>query len=270
MSNMSKMLTKTFKAEASDTGEIESLIATFGVEDSDGDVTLRGFFGEQHVAIVESHDWGQVQIGKGVVTETDKGAVFAGKLNLEDPDGLKTHRKLKFDTENPPPLIEWSYGYMIHDGGSKRGEHEGRDVRFLQPLADGTAGGDVAEVSPVLRGAGVGTGTTSVKSEKRDPDLVTTMLTGMKFTDHVIQVRHEIAEAISRVRAVHLGRTEKAKSDFGDGQRLQLEAFAADLEEAAAEVKSLLHPSMPETVDFTDLEYEALVTSNLNRLRGAT
>lgn len=267
---MRTMLIKTFKATANETGEVESKIATFGVEDSDGDVTLRGFFGEQHVAIVESHDWGQVQIGKGIVTETDEGATFKGKLNLDDPDGLRTYRKLKFDAENPPALIEWSYGYLVHDGGSKRGEHEGRDVRFLQPLPDGGPGGDVAEVSPVLRGAGIGTGTTSVKSEKRDPDLVTTMLTGMKFTDHVIQIRHEIAEAISRVRSVHNGRAEKGDGDFGEGQRLQLEAFAADLDEAAAEIKSLLHPTMPETVDFTDLEYEALLTSNLNRLRGAT
>jgi len=267
---MRDMLTKTFKATATETGEIEALFATFGVKDSDGDVTLPGFFGEQHVAIVESHDWGQVQIGKGLISETEDGATFKGRLNLDDPDGEKMFRKLKFDVENPPALIEWSYGYMVNEGGSKAGDHDGDAVRFLQPLTDGTPGADVAEVSPVLRGAGVGTGTSSVKGEKRDSDLVETMLTGMKFTDHVIQVRHEIAEAITRVRAVKHGRDEKADGDFGDGQRRELEAFLADLDEAASEIKSILHPTMPETVDFTDLEYEALVVSNLNRLRGAT
>ncbi len=155
-------------------GELEAVVATLGVVDKDRDVTEKGFFGTQDTKIVSGHDWNQILLGKGVVTDEDgKEARFTGRLNLEDSDAAQLHAKLRFDLEVPPPLIEWSYGFSILDGGSRSGKFSGEDVRFLQPREDGTPGSKIYEVSPVLVGAGEGTRTVGVKSAT---ELVTALL----------------------------------------------------------------------------------------------
>jgi hypothetical protein len=58
-------------------------------------------------------------------------------------------------------LQEWSYGYNVLDGGP--GIFDGKRVRELRKL-------DVFEVSPVLKGAGVGTGTLAIKSGRPEAD----------------------------------------------------------------------------------------------------
>jgi hypothetical protein len=58
-------------------------------------------------------------------------------------------------------LQEWSYGYQVLEGGP--GAFDGKAVRELRKL-------DVFEVSPVLKGAGVGTGTLAIKSGRPEPD----------------------------------------------------------------------------------------------------
>lgn len=168
------MLKRLKLNDVTKTGEVSAEVATLDVIDKDGDVTRKGFFGKQDTKIVSGHDWSQIMLGKGVVSDEDgKKAVFAGVLNLDDPNGEQLHAKLRFDLEVPPPLIEWSYGFQVLDGGAKAGQFDGRDVQFLQPLPDGSPGAKVYEVSPVLVGAGEGTGTTSVKTSK---DFVTDLL----------------------------------------------------------------------------------------------
>ncbi len=150
------------------TGEVSAEIATLNVKDKDGDVTLPGYFGEQDIKIVTAHQWGQVMLGKGKLTEQGNKAVIDGKLNLDEADAeaRAIHSRLKFDLDNPPPLIEWSYGFETLDGGSKAfvDHDEFGNGQFLQPLEDGSPGSQVFEASPVLIGAGEGTRTTSVKS----------------------------------------------------------------------------------------------------------
>ena len=53
------------------------------------------------------------------------------------------------------PVQEWSYGYDVLDADQQ--QREGRPVQVLKKLK-------VDEISPVVRGAGVGTGTISIKS----------------------------------------------------------------------------------------------------------
>lgn len=152
-------------------GEVTAEVATLNVKDKDEDVTRPGFFGTQDVKMVLSHDWGTVMLGKGQVSDSDgKVARFEGKMNLDEADveARAVFSRLKFDLDNPPPLIEWSYGFRLHKGGRvpfKNDEQFG-DGYFLQPLGDGSPGAKVDEVSPVLVGAGEGTGTTSVKTMK--------------------------------------------------------------------------------------------------------
>lgn len=149
------------------TGEVSAEIATLNVKDKDDDVTLPGFFGEQDVKIVLSHQWSSVMLGKGKISEQGDKAVLDGKMNMADADAeaRAVHSRLKFDLDNPPPLIEWSYAFDLKKGGREEfTDHEkfGNGF-FLQPV-DGKPGATVVEASPVLVGAGEGTGTTAVKS----------------------------------------------------------------------------------------------------------
>jgi hypothetical protein len=93
--------------------------------------------------------------------------VFRGKFNLDDPDAKSLHTKLLFDLENPPAKIEWSYNLRIKMGGRIpfTDHEEFGDGQWLGPV-DGGPGVKVDEVSPVMVGAGEGTGTLGVKAQK--------------------------------------------------------------------------------------------------------
>ena len=159
--------TKRFQLkEISPKGEVAAEIATLGVKDKDGDVTLPGFFGSQDTKMVLSHDWGPVMLGKGKISEQGEKAVFDGKMNLDEADAeaRAVFSRLKFDMENPPALIEWSYGFELKEGAREpfKNHAEFGDGFWLKPVDD-SPGAKVHEVSPVLVGAGEGTGTVSVK-----------------------------------------------------------------------------------------------------------
>lgn len=158
-------MTKEFKnitgevKELNEKGEGLIVFATLNVIDSDEDVTLPGAFGEQVVPIVPAHDWSQVPIGKAKIREDGDSALAEIKLNLKTDQGRNWYESLKFDMDNLPPSIqEYSYGYHVVE--ESKGEHEGREVRFLKKLK-------VHEISPVILGAGVGTGTLGLKDQKQ-------------------------------------------------------------------------------------------------------
>lgn len=151
-----------------DEGTATIAIATLNVVDKDGDVTLPGFFGEQWAQLVPTHDWDHVWMGKGRVYEKGDQALVDVKFNLKIPAAKDWYEAIKFDYENPPALGEYSYGYHVLDGGSRKGTFKGQAVRYLTPRPDGTAGSKVFEFSPVLLGAGEGTGTVDVKSLARE------------------------------------------------------------------------------------------------------
>lgn len=195
-------------------GEVMAEVATLEVIDKDRDVTLPGFFGKQNTRIVSAHDWSQIMLGKGVVEEQGTKAVFAGRLNLDDPTAEQLHSKLRFDMEHPPPMIEWSYGFSIKQGGARVGEWKGEQVRFLQPLAGGEPGADVHEVSPVLIGAGEGTGTLAVKDAR------------LRFADELRWVMAQAEAALARAEAIKALRTDEGK-ELG-GQSLELLGQVAD------------------------------------------
>ena len=218
---------------AGDAGEVTAEIATLNVKDLDGDVTLPGYFGDQDASIVLAHDWGTVQLGKGTITESDGKAVFSGKFNMsaDDADARAVFSRLKFDLDNPPPRIEWSYGYQILKGGSEpfTDDDEYGDGQYLKPLSDGSAGVNVSEVSPVLRGAGIDTGTVNVKSHteplveqvktaRRQLDnidaAVATLYDNLATGDHSLSnekaaVLADLVEGMANVRATVLPGLEK-------------------------------------------------------------
>lgn len=143
--------------KAGDRGEVVAAFATFGVVDLDGDVTLPGAFEDgAHVRISAfGHaSWGHaLPAGRGRIRVRGSQAEMHGTFFMDTQHGAETFRTLRALAE-APDLTEWSYGFDILD--SAPGDHQGRRVRFLKKLK-------VHEVSPVLLGAGIGTGTPSIK-----------------------------------------------------------------------------------------------------------
>lgn len=151
-----KMMTVT---EMADSGKGLALIANLADIDHDGDTYEPGAFNwkEQWCPLLAAHDRSRMQFGKGRVFE-DGGKAYAElHLNLATQAGREWHEALKFDLTTGRPVQEWSYGYDVLDADYQiRGA--GR-IRRLKKL-------DVHEVSTVIRGAGRGTGTLSMKELK--------------------------------------------------------------------------------------------------------
>lgn len=137
-------------------------LATLSAVDNDGDTYDRGAFawkagGHQWAMMVPAHNRRAIPFGKARVFEDGDKAYAELNLNLKTSDGRDWHEALLFDLATGDPVQEWSYGYNIVDmdyrvSGNSR-------VRVLKKL-------DVDEVSPVLRGAGVGTRTIAIKGAK--------------------------------------------------------------------------------------------------------
>lgn len=143
-----------------DAGKGLARIATLSAVDSDGDTYAKGAFGwkeggEQWAPILVGHDRRMMPIGKARVYEDGDAALADLHLNLDTQAGKDWHSALKFDLANGRPAQEWSYGYEVKDSGHK--VQGGQRVREIKQT-------DVHEVSAVVRGAGAGTRTLSMKS----------------------------------------------------------------------------------------------------------
>ncbi len=218
-----------------DAGEVVADIATLNVKDKDGDVTLAGYFGKQPASIVLAHDWGPVMLGKGTVTEQGDRAVFDGKFNMskDDPEARAVFSRLKFDQDNPPKQIEWSYGFQTLDGGTEKfTDHpDFGDGTFLGPLDDGTPGVKVAEVSPVMIGAGEGTGTVSVKT-----------FTEPTLTDKIKAALRQLDDVTAAVSALH-DHLKDGDHDLTDEKA----AVLAELVEGLAKAQATVSPVLTQT-----------------------
>jgi phage head maturation protease len=158
------MDTKNFSLKALDEeGTGQAVIARLGVIDRDGDVIVKGAFGTQHVAVVPSHDATVAPLGKAVVSEKGDQAVADFRFNLDTVGGREWNSHLKFDLANGQPVQQWSFRF--NPVRESQGEFEGQKVRFLEEI-------ELAEVSPVLIGAGIGTHTIQVKRFKRSESFI--------------------------------------------------------------------------------------------------
>lgn len=143
-----------FKADGPQ-GSFTATFSTFNVIDRDNDVTVPGAFNEGQAVRISAwgHNWGALPVGKGVIHQDDAKAWVDGEFFLDTPHGKDTYQTVK----NLGDLQEWSYGFDILEGAP--GQFNGSDVFFLRSL-------DVFEVSPVLLGAGIDTGTDDIKNRK--------------------------------------------------------------------------------------------------------
>lgn len=152
------MNTKTFTAAVKADGDLAATFSRFNTVDHDGDVTLPSAFTDgQAVPMVWSHSWSQ-PVGRGVIRVLGDRAVFEGRFNLKTSWGRDAYESVKDMAE----LQEYSYGYEPLE--SEPGTHQGQKVRVLKKLR-------VFEVSPVLVGAGVNTGTEQIKQGARSRGL---------------------------------------------------------------------------------------------------
>lgn len=140
-------------------GAVVARIATLDVVDRDGDLTVSGAFGSVEDIKVSPFNHssaygGALPVGVGKVFERGGAAFFQGLLFLDTFGGRELHTTLKRLSQAGAPS-EWSYGFEVVE--SEDAMRRGQRVRVLKRLA-------LFEVSPVLRGAGIGTRTVSVKS----------------------------------------------------------------------------------------------------------
>lgn len=154
------METKTLHVEIKDEnqGVVTARFATLGVKDKEGDVILPGAFGEQQVKVsAYGHgSWaGALPVGVGETRESGDEAIADLEFFMST-----THGRDHFETiKGLGDLGEWSFGFDILEEAAPDEEQREQGVeRVLKRLA-------VHEVSPVLRGAGVGTRTLSVKCD---------------------------------------------------------------------------------------------------------
>jgi len=139
----------------SETGDVSVAFSRFNVIDSDEDVTFAGSMPSGKAVPMSAYghtSWdGALPTGKGLISEKGDLGVFNGSFFMETDQGRNAYHTTKAMAD----LQEWSYGYAVLEGGP--GMFEGKRVRELRKL-------DVFEVSPVLKGAGVGTATLAIKS----------------------------------------------------------------------------------------------------------
>lgn len=156
-----KTETKSLLVEKMDeAGHGLARLANLAEVDHDGDTYSPGAFAwkegsEQWCPMLPAHNRTAMPIGKARVYEKDGLAYAELHLNLDTQSGKEWHASLKFDLATGRPAQEWSYGFNTIDAVyEQRGSDRVRNVKRV----------DVHEVSPVVRGAGMGTATLAMKS----------------------------------------------------------------------------------------------------------
>src|SRR3546814_19965024 len=104
-------LIKSVSNEGGDVAEGRFDVATLNEMDHDGDVTLPGFFGTQHAAIVPSPDWKHVPPGQAVIREVANEAVVDFKLNIKIETAHPVHAAIRLAPANHPPPQQYPNGF---------------------------------------------------------------------------------------------------------------------------------------------------------------
>ena len=231
-------LSKALKADKE--GHGRAVIAQLNVIDKDGDVTLSGAFGTQTVNMLPAHDRMSPRLGKAILTEVDDMVVADFKFNL-DKDAVQArewYSSLKFDMENGDSLQEWSYGFKMLDASN--GEFEGTKVQFLKKLK-------VFEISPVLRGAGIGTGTLAIKEENKQ--------TFKDEMDNALKSLADIRAFAKRSASLAEVKAKDGKS-LSDEQIKALQTFNISLDEVLQDCGEVIQKAQKKEIDVEILELE--------------
>ncbi len=150
-----------------DKGEIEAVFSTFDVVDLDGDVTLPDAFEDGAKVLISAYghsSWhGELPAGSGIIKATEKDARLVGNFWMDTHQGRETFHTVK----NAADLQEFSYGYDILKQATPKSDDwkdEWTEIGARRALTKLI----VHEVSPVLKGAGIGTETVTIKAAKEE------------------------------------------------------------------------------------------------------
>ena len=229
----------------SETGEVTIAFSRFNVIDSDNDVTFAGSMpaGKGVPMSAYGHtSWdGAPPTGKGVISEKADLGIFDGSFFMETDQGRNAYHTTKAMAE----LQEWSYGYNVLSGVP--GTFEGKRVRELRKL-------DVFEVSPVLKGAGIGTATLAIKSGAPG--------SGVPLVEAVLWYSDGLPALLDRLKGHAATRaTEGRKLSRGD--RAALDDFIDLVEELAVKARDVRVSTEPvdlaKQAEFAQAEYENLL-----------
>lgn len=189
--------------KADNPGAFIARISTLNVIDKDGDVTLNGAAPEGKEILISAYQhgsWnGSLPVGKGIVHEVNNEIIVEGNFNLNTVSGKEHYEAIKFS----PNLTEWSYGFKILELEEKSEWNDNPKVwRVIKKM-------DIFEASPVLLGAGVNTGTLSIKSDNST------------FADNVESVLAAVKALVERSKSLaDLRRADGRKLSKSNKERL--------------------------------------------------
>lgn len=214
-------------------GSFRAIFATFDVVDHDGDVTIPGAFKQDTPVIIGSwgHKTADLPVGKGAIVADDSEAAVEGQFFLDTAPGRDTYQTVK----NLGELGEWSYVFSVQK--QSFGEHEGRQVRFLEDIK-------VYSVDPVLAGAGIGTRTTDIKG----------ITQALSFAAHSAEVAELVREFVSRVKERSALREKEGRS-LSSANVERLASIAESLRGAAGDLEKLLDDANPKSTSELAAEY---------------
>lgn len=219
-----------------DQGLVEAVFSTFNVVDADWDVTLPGAFDDGAEWMISAYghkSWdGALPVGKGVVRATPTEAILEGQFFMDTVGGQETFKVVKAMGD----LQEWSYSCQADKWSY--GEFDGKQVRFLEHIVPG------GEVSPVIKGSGVGTRTTAVKG-------------GLTFAGEAEAVLADLENL-----------TDRAADVLGKGFGADSSALLSKVEAQCKRLAGLLAEPEPESTTPPALQVEYL--RHIARTRGIT
>lgn len=221
----------TLEVKDAEKGEVEAIVATLGVVDRDEDIIRRDAIpdGSKVTMSAYGHDavWGARPAGKGKLHIEGNKVVFKGRMFLTTTDGRDTFECLKAMGGDQ----EWSFGFHILGSEVPSADEKSKGARrILTKLS-------AFEVSPVLIGAGIGTGTVGVKEETPAPPPEATP----ELTAEQIAANEAEAQAAAQAAADQRAAAEAAEK--ADAERIAAQALAekatADLETEAFKAATL-------------------------------
>lgn len=223
-----------FKTEG-DAGSFRATIATLNVIDKDDDVSLPGAFkvGQEVKIAPWGHNWGDLPVGKGVIGADETHAWVDGQFFLETDAGMQTYLTVKA----MGGLQEWSYGYQVEEYSF--GLFEGQQVRFLKGL-------NVIEASPVMIGAGEGTGTDRIKSA------------GQSLDEHSGTVLAAVTELAARLKSLADLRAKEGRM-LSAANMERLKAHHDALTALCADMGDLLASAAPPKAGADEYETDEIV-----------
>lgn len=202
------------------TGEISITFATLGVVDRDGDVIAASAIpvGRTVPIMGWNHQIWDPPIGEATLAIDGNKAVAVGRLFIDTQRGMEYYNILKNRTNQ-----EWSWGFIVN--------------KFENSIVDGAAvrvitDADVLEVSPVLRGAGIGTATNWVKS-------------GSQFREQIAAVQAAVGDVVYRAGSLAELRAKEGRV-LSAANRELLSSLLSALREASSRLSKLLDETASE------------------------